>query len=57
MIFFYPFGRNTKWAFLDGVKVSGAPPPKSVIVRQSLCDKGILDVLCDYVSARLTFIP
>lgn len=44
--------RNTKWAFLDGVKVSGAPPPRSVIVQQCICDKGILDVLCDYASPR-----
>ncbi|XP_028799979.1 uncharacterized protein At3g06530 isoform X2 [Neltuma alba] len=49
--------RNTKWAFLDGVKVSGAPPPRSVIVQQCICDKGILDVLCDYASPRKKFQP
>ncbi|KAI9081384.1 hypothetical protein K1719_036647 [Acacia pycnantha] len=49
--------RNTKWAFLDGVKVSGAPPPRSVIVQQCICDKGVLDVLCDYASPRKKFQP
>ncbi|XP_020222624.1 uncharacterized protein At3g06530 isoform X2 [Cajanus cajan] len=42
--------RNTKWAFLDGVKVSGAPPPRMVIVQQCIRDKGILDALCNYAS-------
>ncbi|TKY57271.1 U3 small nucleolar RNA-associated protein 10 [Spatholobus suberectus] len=40
--------RNTKWGFLDGVKVSGAPPPRMVIVQQCIRDKGILDALCNY---------
>ncbi|RDX79717.1 hypothetical protein CR513_39830, partial [Mucuna pruriens] len=43
--------RNTKWGFLDGVKVSGAPPPRMVIVQQCIRDKGILDVLCNYASS------
>lgn len=42
--------RNTKWGFLDGVKASGAPPPRMVIVQQCIRDKGILDALCNYVS-------
>lgn len=42
--------RNSKWKFLDGVKVSGAPPPRKVIVQQCLRDKGVLEVLCNYVS-------
>ncbi|CAJ1971385.1 unnamed protein product [Sphenostylis stenocarpa] len=42
--------RNTKWGFLDGVKASGAPPPRMVIVQQCIRDKGILDTLCNYAS-------
>ncbi|XP_022637564.1 uncharacterized protein At3g06530 isoform X2 [Vigna radiata var. radiata] len=42
--------RNTKWGFLDGVKASGAPPPRMVIVQQCIRDKGILDALCNYAS-------
>ncbi|KAI4332818.1 hypothetical protein L6164_017696 [Bauhinia variegata] len=47
--------RNTKWGFLDGVKVSGAPPPRNVIVQQCIRDKGILDVLCNYASPLKKF--
>ncbi|KAL5569803.1 hypothetical protein UlMin_026378 [Ulmus minor] len=41
---------NSKWKFLQGVKVSGAPPPRKVIVQQCLRDKGVLEVLCSYAS-------
>ncbi|KAL6980908.1 hypothetical protein U1Q18_022544 [Sarracenia purpurea var. burkii] len=34
---------NSKWKFLDGVKASGAPPPREVIVQQCTRDKGILE--------------
>lgn len=47
--------RNTKWVFLDGVKLSGAPPPRKVIVQQCIRDKGILDILCSYVSTHFIF--
>lgn len=43
--------RNTKWGFFEGVKVSGAPPPRTVIVQQCIRDKGVLDALCTYASA------
>ncbi|XP_061353134.1 uncharacterized protein At3g06530 [Gastrolobium bilobum] len=49
--------RNTKWGFLDGVKVSGAPPPRMVIVQQCIRDKGILEVLCNYASPSKKFHP
>ncbi|KAK7300089.1 hypothetical protein RJT34_10922 [Clitoria ternatea] len=42
--------RNTRWGFLDGVKVTGAPPPRTVIVQQCIRDKGVLEVLCSYAS-------
>lgn len=35
---------------MHGVKVSGAPPPRKVIVQQCIRDKGVLEVLCNYVS-------
>ncbi|XWS60132.1 hypothetical protein CRYUN_Cryun07bG0008200 [Craigia yunnanensis] len=46
---------NSKWKFLDGVKVSGAPPPRSVIVQQCIRDMGVLDALCNYASATKKF--
>ncbi|KAJ7949476.1 U3 small nucleolar RNA-associated protein [Quillaja saponaria] len=49
--------RNSKWTFLDGVKVSGAPPPRKVIVQQCICDKAVLEVLCNYASASKKFQP
>ncbi|KAK7320388.1 hypothetical protein VNO77_29813 [Canavalia gladiata] len=49
--------RNAKWGFLDGVKVSGAPPPRTVIVQQCIRDKGILEVLCNYASPSKKFQP
>lgn len=48
--FSYPILRNTKWKFLNGVKLSGAPPPRTVIVDQCQRDKGVLEALCNYVS-------
>lgn len=41
--------RNNKWAFLEGVRNSGAPPPRQVIVQQCIRDKGLLESLCNYV--------
>lgn len=41
--------RNSKWKFLEGVKASGAPLPRKIIVQQSIRDFGILEVLCNYV--------
>lgn len=47
--------RNSKWGFLEGVKVSGAPPPRKVIVQQCIRDTGILDALCEYVGCPLCY--
>lgn len=41
--------RNGKWKFLDGVKASGAPPPRNVMVQQCVRDMGVLEALCNYV--------
>ncbi|XP_075484364.1 uncharacterized protein At3g06530 isoform X1 [Primulina tabacum] len=38
---------NSKWKFLDGVKVSGARLPRGVIVKQCIQDKGILEAICN----------
>lgn len=43
--------RNSKWKFLEGVKRSGAAPPRNVIVQQCIRDMGVLEALFDYVSA------
>ncbi|XP_020965756.1 uncharacterized protein LOC107613360 isoform X3 [Arachis ipaensis] len=43
--------KNTKWGFLEGVRVSGAPPPRMVLVQQCIRDKGVLAVLCNYLPA------
>uniref|UniRef100_A0A1J3J391 Uncharacterized protein n=1 Tax=Noccaea caerulescens TaxID=107243 RepID=A0A1J3J391_NOCCA len=48
---------NTKWKFLDGVKNSGAPPPRSVIVQQCIRDKQVLETLCDYGSRNKKYQP
>ncbi|XP_059627802.1 uncharacterized protein At3g06530 [Cornus florida] len=48
---------NNKWKFLDGVKLSGAPPPRKVIVQQCICDLGILEVLCNYALPTKKFKP
>ncbi|KAI3712588.1 hypothetical protein L1987_71147 [Smallanthus sonchifolius] len=42
--------RHGKWTFLEGVKTSGAPPPRKVIVQQCVRDMGVLEVLCNYAS-------
>eukprot|EP00257_Ricinus_communis_P020965 XP_015580336.1 uncharacterized protein At3g06530 [Ricinus communis] len=42
--------RNSKWTFLEGVKNSGAPPPRSVVVQQCIRDMGVLEALCNYAS-------
>ncbi|XVF08520.1 hypothetical protein REPUB_Repub07fG0010000 [Reevesia pubescens] len=46
---------NSKWKFLDGVKVSGAPPPRSVIVQQCIRDMGVLEALCNHASGTKKF--
>ncbi|OMO94828.1 U3 small nucleolar RNA-associated protein 10, partial [Corchorus capsularis] len=46
---------NSKWKFLDGVNMSGAPPPRSVIVQQCIRDMGVLEALCNYASATKKF--
>ncbi|KAI9160506.1 hypothetical protein LWI28_008767 [Acer negundo] len=48
---------NNKWKFLEGVKVSGAPPPRTVIVQQCIRDMGVLEVLCNYASPTKKFMP
>ncbi|XP_004517296.1 uncharacterized protein At3g06530-like [Cicer arietinum] len=48
---------NGTWGFLKGVKVSGAPPPRMVIVQQCLRDKAVLEVLCNYASPSKKFQP
>lgn len=48
---------NTKWKFLDGVKASGAPPPRKVIVQQCIRDFGVLEALCNYASPVKKFQP
>ncbi|XP_021654039.2 uncharacterized protein At3g06530 isoform X1 [Hevea brasiliensis] len=47
--------RNSKWKFLDGVKVSGAPPPRNVVVQQCIRDMGVLEALCNYASPTRKF--
>ncbi|CAD5195383.1 unnamed protein product [Musa acuminata subsp. malaccensis] len=46
---------NSKWLFLEGVKASGAPPPRQVIVQQCVRDKGLLETLCNYTSPTKEF--
>ncbi|CAL9219862.1 unnamed protein product [Arabidopsis halleri] len=48
---------NSKWKFLDGVKNSGAPPPRSVIVQQCIRDLEVLETLCDYASRTKKYQP
>ncbi|CAN8269591.1 unnamed protein product [Cochlearia groenlandica] len=48
---------NTKWKFLDGVKNSGAPPPRSVIVQQCIRDTQVLEAICDYASRNKKYQP
>ncbi|KAM3682910.1 hypothetical protein ACJW31_12G106500 [Castanea mollissima] len=42
--------RNSKWKFLDGVKTTGAPPPRKVIMQQCIRDKGVLEAICDHAT-------
>uniref|UniRef100_A0A0D9W7V0 BP28 C-terminal domain-containing protein n=1 Tax=Leersia perrieri TaxID=77586 RepID=A0A0D9W7V0_9ORYZ len=46
---------NSKWAFLDAVKSSGAPPPRSVMVQQCIRDKAVLEALCNYAAPTKEF--
>ncbi|MQM05219.1 hypothetical protein Taro_038031 [Colocasia esculenta] len=46
---------NGKWGFLEGVKSTGAPPPRKNIVQQCIRDKGVLEVLCNYASPTKEF--
>ncbi|XP_059305010.1 uncharacterized protein At3g06530 isoform X2 [Lycium ferocissimum] len=48
---------NSKWKFLEGVKASGAPLPRNIIVQQSIRDLGILEVLCNYVTTSKKVQP
>ncbi|KAJ8537126.1 hypothetical protein K7X08_035527 [Anisodus acutangulus] len=48
---------NSKWKFLEGVKASGAPLPRKIIVQQSIRDLGILEVLCNYVTTSKKVQP
>ncbi|KAK9734133.1 hypothetical protein RND81_04G117000 [Saponaria officinalis] len=41
---------GTLWKFLDGVKTSGAPPPRDVIVQQCIRDMGVLETICSYAT-------
>ncbi|CAN0862884.1 Uncharacterized protein At3g06530 [Linum grandiflorum] len=46
-----------KWKFLDGVKKSGAAPPRTIFVQQSLRDLGVLETICNYASSSKRFQP
>ncbi|XP_010536553.1 PREDICTED: uncharacterized protein At3g06530 [Tarenaya hassleriana] len=48
---------NDKWKFLDAVKTSGAPLPRSVIVQQCVRDMQVLEVLCEYASRTKKYQP
>lgn len=41
---------------MEGVKLSGAPPPRKIIVQQCVRDRGVLEVLCNYVSYYYFFL-
>ncbi|KAL8051037.1 hypothetical protein ABFS82_06G118900 [Erythranthe guttata] len=41
---------NSRWKFLDGVKVSGARLPREVIVQQCIRDMGVLEAICNYAT-------
>ncbi|KAL2527027.1 Uncharacterized protein Adt_12081 [Abeliophyllum distichum] len=41
---------NSRWKFLDGVKASGAPLPRHVIVQQCIRDMGVLEAICNYAA-------
>lgn len=46
---------NGKWKFLEAVQVSGAPPPRKVIVQQCIRDMGVLEALSNYASPTKKF--
>nr|CAH67614.1 OSIGBa0106P14.4 [Oryza sativa] len=46
---------NSKWAFLDAVKSSGASPPRSVMVQQCIRDKAVLETICNYAAPTKEF--
>lgn len=48
---------NSRWKFLDGVKVSGAPPPREVIVQQCIRDMGLLEVICNHATPAKKYQP
>ncbi|GAB2286469.1 hypothetical protein Dimus_020868 [Dionaea muscipula] len=48
---------NSRWRFLEGVKGSGAPPPKKVIAQQCIRDTGVLEVLCNYATPAKKYKP
>lgn len=39
---------KTQWHFLEGVKKSGAPPPRAVLVKQCTCVTAVLETICEY---------
>lgn len=47
---------NSKWTFLDGVKSSGAPPPRSVLVQQCIRDNSLLETLSNYATPTADFL-
>ncbi|KAJ3680582.1 hypothetical protein LUZ60_016860 [Juncus effusus] len=48
---------NTKWRFLEGVKETGAAPPRHTIVQQCLRDKGLLETICNYGTGNKELNP
>ncbi|KAI5081132.1 hypothetical protein GOP47_0004315 [Adiantum capillus-veneris] len=38
---------KTRWRFLEGVRKSGAAPPRKVLVQQCLHDAAVLDGICE----------
>ncbi|KAJ7545476.1 hypothetical protein O6H91_09G122000 [Diphasiastrum complanatum] len=42
--------KKTCWAFLDGVKNSGAAPPRAVLVQQCIQDVALLEAICGAAS-------
>ncbi|XP_077219422.1 ARM repeat superfamily protein isoform X2 [Tasmannia lanceolata] len=48
---------NKKWEFLEGVKTSGATPPRKVIVQHCIRNMGVLEALCNYALPVKKFQP
>ncbi|CAA2963486.1 uncharacterized protein At3g06530-like [Olea europaea var. sylvestris] len=48
---------NSRWKFLNGVKTSGAPLPRNVIVQQCLRDMGVLEAICNYAAPEKKIYP